>query len=51
MVAIKEAPKITKPKKIGIKSLIPIDTILFSIIFPGLVYIEVRQSTTPEPQG
>jgi hypothetical protein len=34
MVAIKEAPKTTKHRKTGIKSLTPIDTILFFIIYP-----------------
>jgi hypothetical protein len=37
MVIIKEAPKITKPKKIGTKSLIPIDTILFFMILNYII--------------
>jgi hypothetical protein len=37
---MREAPKMIKHRKIGIKSLIPIDTTLFSIIYPDLLYPE-----------
>jgi hypothetical protein len=37
MVAIREAPKMIKHRKIGINSLIPMDTILFFIFYPFFV--------------
>jgi hypothetical protein len=39
-VTIREASKMIKHRKIGIKSLIPIDITLFSIIYPDLLYPE-----------